>query len=985
MNKAQQNELVAIRAEQEFLRAKLLALERRVERFERDDAEGVEDKALASMLAQAEPAPKTVTEMPPPLPLPRSVPRPPVPVVPPLVLAQTAVEPKPAPASPPVPPPQPAVARESLEMQIGTTWLVRAGVVLVLTSLAFLGSYLYYHIVPTLGPVAKIALLYLGAGALTGVGAWLERRRFPEESEGLRNYARVVLAGGLASVYYVTYAAHYNPHLQVVSNTYVAGAMLLGWAAFMVWLADRRGSELLATFAILLAFYTSAVNEISSFTLVANLFLAGGAVYLLRRNLWQIFPFVSLLATFGSYGFWRFSHAYIEGSALIGDAPPHMALTSAGFWVESGFLLLYWLLFTWTVFTADERVLPRWRRAGFVTVNNTAFFLLVTWLQYTAYPGAFWKWSLGFGATLLALAETSRRVSRTADADTENAYLLQGVLLVTLGFIGYFSGWQLSLVLAVQSAVLLWLAGVRMNRWLLAASCAVAVVSFFYAIRRLNDFHGPEVWTLAGLAEGVFLLGNAGWSQRLIKKFRGQASAEGGAAAAFGRSLAPVPAFCGFLGAAAWFWTIEQSAHGRAEGVLWLAGGALLLTALVYSLRVQALPWYAQGYLLVACLLRLGDHHLPFSASDLLPAWNQLALLATVLAIGHWWQWRRTTDGPWRYAGGEVAVWDALLAVGLLNHWLGASLSNEDARWMAESAGLSLVVLGYGLATRYRALAAAGQLLLAGSIWCFVLQWDHSWLGVGPERWLALAPLLAMLAALVIARRSAPAGRVDQGWPGRIVTVYEVVATLLFIAWVSRYVPENGRFALYCLGGGAVFALGCVYRHKRWLVLSAIPTGVALMVFWAAEGSSGHRHWLTLVGVLVLAGQQQFGKRSLQKDAPTWFPAKAQAVLITAAVFCAWAFVTARMERWEGSAFTLAASWALFAPLVFAAGLLLHERVYRWLGLVVLAATLGHIVLFDISQLDTLGKAISFFALGLVVLGIGFFYVRFQSKFRDLL
>ena len=91
-----------------------------------------------------------------------------------------------------------------------------------------------------------------------------------------------------------------------------------------------------------------------------------------------------------------------------------MALSSAGFWVESGFLLLYWLLFTWAVFTADERVLPAWRRAGFVTVNNSAFFLLVTWLQYAAYPGSFWKWSLGFGAVLLVLAEVGRRGSGPA-------------------------------------------------------------------------------------------------------------------------------------------------------------------------------------------------------------------------------------------------------------------------------------------------------------------------------------------------------------------------------------------------------------------------------------------------------------------------------------------------------------------------------------------------------------------------------------------
>ena len=111
-------------------------------------------------------------------------------------------------------------------MQIGTTWLVRAGVVFLLTALAFAGSWLYYNIVPTLGPAAKLALMYLGAGALTGVGAWLERCRFAEGNESLRNYARVVLAGGLAAVYYVTYSAHWNPHLRVVHDPLRGGRVV---------------------------------------------------------------------------------------------------------------------------------------------------------------------------------------------------------------------------------------------------------------------------------------------------------------------------------------------------------------------------------------------------------------------------------------------------------------------------------------------------------------------------------------------------------------------------------------------------------------------------------------------------------------------------------------------------------------------------------------------------------------------------------------
>ena len=174
-------------------------------------------------------------------------------------------------------------------------------------------------------------------------------------------------------------------------------------------------------------------------------------------------------------------------------------------------------------------------------------------------------------------------------------------------------------------------------------------------------------------------------------------------------------------------------------------------------------------------------------------------------------------------------------------------------------------------------------------------------------------------------------------------------------------------------------------REKRWLLLSAAPTAAALFVFWAVEDSVERQHWLGLVGAAIFAGQQQFGKRWPKGEAPAFFPAKAQGALMTAAVLCAWSFLTARMERWEGSAFTLAASWSLFAPLVFAAGLVLRERVYRWLGLLILAATLGHIVLFDISHLDSLGRAISSFALGLVVLGMGFSYNRYHAKFRDLL
>ena len=970
MNAAQRLEFDVIRREQRELQTRLAALEARLEQFGQRVEESEKEVAVAAMPALT----------PPPLPV-----APSAPVLPP-VFAK-APEQKVATAPPGPPPPLPVTApetpRESLEMQIGTTWLVRVGVVLVLTGLAWMGSHLYYHIVPILGPAAKAALLYLGAGMLTGVGAWLERSRLAAETGKLRDYARVVFAGGLAAVYYVTYAAHWNPHLRVVSDPLLAGALLLGWAAFMVWIADRRGSELLATFAILLAFYTSAVNEISTFTLVANLFLAGGAVYLLRRNLWRIFPFVSLLATFGSYGFWRFSHSYIEGALAMDGAPPHLVLSPAGFWIESSFLLLYWLLFTWAVFTTEEPLLPTWRRAGYVTLNNSAFFLLTTWLLLAAYPGSFWKLSLGFGVVLLALAETSRRVSRRADTRTEEAYLLQGVLLVTLGFVGYFSGWQLGLVLAVQSVVLLWRAGERGSRLLLALSYAVAVTSFGYALRGLHDLTETGMWAL-GLAEGALLVGCGWWGQRLGDPVRAGSAESEARSKAFCTAAAQIPSWFASLGAVVWLWMLEDVGRWT-NPVSSLAGAALLLAASMYVLRLRSLLAFSQVYLSVAhlqWLLTYGERW----GEPAPPVWNSTLLLLATLALGHWWQWRRTVDGPLRYNGWRIPAWDALLAVVLLNFWLRPHVHGLSAWWMAEAALLSLAVLGYGLFTRYRALAVAGQLLLAVSIGYFFARWQHPWFfGPGAEPFLALSPLLAMAVSLVVARRYAPAGSLDRDPIKQCVAVYEFIAVLLFMGWTVRYVPLPMRFAVCCGGGAAVFALGGVFREKRWLILSILPTTLALVVFWLVEDFAQWRSVFTLIGVALLAGQQQIGKRWLKHDASALFPAKAQGALMIAAVFCAWACLTARMARWEGSAFTLAASWSLFAPLVFAAGLVLRERVYRWLGLLILAATLGHIILFDVSHLDSLGRAISAFALGIVVLGMGFFYNRYQSKFRDLL
>ncbi|MBC8001496.1 MAG: DUF2339 domain-containing protein [Opitutaceae bacterium] len=61
------------------------------------------------------------------------------------------------------------------------------------------------------------------------------------------------------------------------------------------------------------------------------------------------------------------------------------------------------------------------------------------------------------------------------------------------------------------------------------------------------------------------------------------------------------------------------------------------------------------------------------------------------------------------------------------------------------------------------------------------------------------------------------------------------------------------------------------------------------------------------------------------------------------------------------------------------------RKIYRWAGLGILAAALGRIVIFDVWKLETFYRVLSFMALGLVLVALGFIYNKYQEKLREWL
>jgi hypothetical protein len=136
-----------------------------------------------------------------------------------------------------------------------------------------------------------------------------------------------------------------------------------------------------------------------------------------------------------------------------------------------------------------------------------------------------------------------------------------------------------------------------------------------------------------------------------------------------------------------------------------------------------------------------------------------------------------------------------------------------------------------------------------------------------------------------------------------------------------------------------------------------------------------------LLVILGLLAQAQIARRYFDR-----YPldSNIQHALVLVGGLTLWLFVS----RWVlemASGFYLTASWSVLALGLFSTGLWLHERMYRWLGLGILACALGRVVIFDVWKLEAIYRILSFMALGIVLLVLGFIYSKYQEKIKEWL
>jgi uncharacterized membrane protein len=831
-------------------------------------------------------------------------------------------------------PSDPSPAREGLELRVGRYWLVRVGIVVLLTGLVLLGNYAYHHVIMRFGPAGKLALLLLVGGFLSALGAWLDR-----SSPGLRNYGRVLLAGGAATIYYATYAAHFVAALRVISSPLLGGSLLLLLAGFYAWIAERRKSQRVAVTTVLLSYYTAAINPSAGFTLFSNLLLAALAVFMLLRHRWYALSWLGLAGSYAAYLYWK-----VQNGGFAGPAETPAAAI--------GCLFAYWTLFTAAVFAQRDDAFKDVHRIAFLSINNFAFFGLASLELYATNPDLYWSLPAALGVALIALSRLARSL-HPASSSFDGACLAQGLLLFSTALVVKFSGFQLALLLAAESTLLLYCTRGRHQPLMKIAASLAAVGGWACAVDAISH-HNEGAWQ-AGVAVAVILLWNAWLFRRLHH-------------AEQPTRLRLLPSFFTTLSLVLGGSLIVEHLHGDLR-IFAFVVVALALNASFLVLRTPEFPLIGQLGMMAAWGAWAGQ----WSAGTMSDTGCAI-VLGSSLAMMHVWQWRPSIPTPPALTGCIQSLC-ALAAVVVLHGWLAPQFDGDN--WMVAGGVAGATTFGYALLTRSIPLAAVSQLLTLTA--CMTAA--AAMLTASPAWYLTLAAI-ALLAAQ---------GSVLHGWSrfapfirphlNPILVGYRCVTFLLGLLWVFDVVAGDWRFLILTLLAALFFVPAAVRQREEFLAYSALLFLVGIGDYTARAITGAPLAAADTLALIIALAVLQAGRRI--PHAPALLPANTKNGLTVICLLELW-WQSSRWSWSDGSSVTITVVWAGLAFLLMAAGLLLRDRVYRLQSLVILAFAVGHVFVIDVWRMGQFAGILSIIGLAVVLLALGFIYNRFADHIRQL-
>lgn len=982
------------------------------------------------------------------------------------------------------------MASQEWEAMVGGSWLNKLGMLILVIGLAlFLGYSLAY-----LGPAGRIAVGFVVSGVILACGVVLERRaRYVM-------FARGLIGGGWAALYFTTYAMHGLEASRVIEDPLV-GMLLLGAAAVgMVVHSLRYRSEIVTGLAYFIGFVTIAISPVSGFSVAASVPLAGSLLFLAHKFSWVNMAVAGVIATYGTYA--------LGYGALAATGP-----VLSNFLSGQSALVIYWLLFEgfdllgiWRgrELPAVERAIFPLNACGFVGVSLLYWpsFARETLYLFFAAAGAAYLVSTLIRAKLSppsSFPEDADIAKRIAAGGYEGAVTL-AVALITLGILLRLSGLEVNLALMLEGEFLL-LAGLRLGQPYLRL---LAAVVFAYPLIKLGllDLVKEEVVAIAGTSlkawTPVALVMSSVFYLNRWLTWRGQpvplAFLEVGYGFAATALLALILAFEVPLGIKGFAWLLlavplfevglrKGFEEFRTHSFLVAVTGLLaLLLVNVIGAGIDAMAYVWTSLAPAAILVYYAAVRVHTLSSDrladperenvrLVSSWAGTVLLAAVA----WYVLPRAYVGlgwlalavplfevglgkglvvlraeAYTAAGLGLAAQFTLFFINVSGVTVGEArdswISLGTAALLAYAAFARLQLLAVDRLTESERHPAWGVSSVAGTALVTALLWHVLPIPVIAVGWgvvslllielgFALALPLLRLQGFVVAALAF--GRLflanftgmgeTFGVSHRILTVLPLIALFYYSWWKIRIEGERGQLARWerlaatlCLYapvilavalirfeagrvmaviGWALLGLGLLTVGVRWnnrdlrwqsyavaaltfgrcwatnfyipeslagVFDRAVTGGVVTLSFYACQFLSPRRGE---AGLLVEGNW--FRRRLIQFDAH----GRTVFSLLATTLFTVLLF-------YEVSGNLLTVAWALEGVALLSAGFLMRERVMRLCGLLLLAACVLKVFVYDFRELEALFRILSFVVIGLLLVGVSLIYTRFREQLR---
>ena len=974
-----------------------------------------------------EPAPHVppmVFEAPPPVSLP------PEPEVPPPFEPPRRPEPEPEREPEPIAAPAFSLAdtlREKLsgeewEALVGGSLLNKLGSLILVIAIALGLTYSATQ----LGPAGRVALALSISFLLIGGGVLLERRN------KYLIFARGLLGGGWAALYLTAYAMHALDAARVIDNPLAAAIVLIVVAAGMILHSLRYRSQVVTGLAYFAAFAALGVTPVAAFSVVALVPLAASLLYLAWRFEWFELALFGVIATYGTCVSKSTGTATVaQTQAILGTywllfeifdllrtarrkpavgvtawiAPLNAAIAGVLSYVKwsktSGAEL--WILFAGAgaVYLVDALLRARLRPPDTVPADS---------IRERALSGFEGPITLAAASLIPAilLGLTGRWLNIALLAEGEALFL--GGLFFRQNYLRHLGAGAFLVSLA------------KLGSGLPNTPITVATAALFYLNRALKrpgleysypaaallavaiGFEVPPVWlgiAWMGLALALFEFGF--WTG--LREFRLQGY---GAAAVGTITLVELNAFTSgahpwltLLPAALGCWLVtaqimavprlSEREHSMARDII-SAAGTLYAAVLIGQVTPQAylgLAWFALGILCFE-IGRAADVRWFRTQGDITSAAG-FATLCAINILG---------------AGGQPAQQlPSLAGAAMLAYAAAGRLFRMDGREHRVRRDVSVTAATAFLAALCWYTLPSPLIAVAWGAIALLLVETGVALPFPAATANGHALVLCGIARL-FAANFAIAGRTF-GMSHRLLTVLPFAILCYYLYTVTE--KARDRFArLYLYAGTALavvlirFELGVTIAAAGWAVF-----GVALLYFGLRLDKADLRRqsyglaiwtfvrsWTTnfyapesllgvnqrvITGAIVIASffMGEFLSPRGQQAAPrvkarTMFSVLAT-VLLTALLF------------YEVSGRLLTVAWGVEGIALLLTGFPVRERSLRLAGLALFFFCIGKLFLFDLRELETGYRILSFFVLGLLLLGASWVYTRFREQLKQYL